>query len=589
MKVVPDTSVLINGKLAEYIKGKQKITIIIPKAVLDELQAQASRHKDIGFQGLEELKKLRKKKEITLKFVGDRPTLEEIQLAKKGRIDAIIRDVAVKEKATLLTSDFVQALVGEAEGVSVKHIPQEVDKRIHLETFFDRETQSVHLKAGVPPHAKKGTPGNIRLVKLRNKASDEHEIKSIIEEVLSKVRTDENSFIEIGKQGATVVQLGKFRISITRTPFSDGLEVTAVRPIAKLDLKDYELHSELEKRLTNQYSGILIAGPPGSGKSTFAASVAEFLSKKGMIVKTFEQPRDLQVSDEITQYAPLEGDWEKTAELLLLVRPDYTIFDEIRRTKDFRVFGDMRLAGVGMIGVVHSTTPVSAIQRSIGRWELGTIPHIVDTIIFIRAGRIEKVFELNLTVKVPFGMKEQDLARPVVEIRDYETKSVEYEIYTFGEENVIMPVKESISPIKKLAKEKVLEEMRKYDPNTKVEILSEDRILAKVSNDVIARIIGKKGANIDRIENKLGINISVEPLEGSLKQTSDFSFEESGAYLNLLVDNRLTGKRMDIYSGDEFLFSAFVGKKGKIRVKKKSSLGKAVMQAIASGKLRILN
>ena len=51
----------------------------------------------------------------------------------------------------------------------------------------------------------------------------------------------------------------------------------------------------------------------------------------------------------VTQYGPLEGSFEKAVEyILLLVRPDYTIFDEIRRAHDFGVFSDMRLAGVAL-------------------------------------------------------------------------------------------------------------------------------------------------------------------------------------------------------------------------------------------------
>jgi len=299
--------------------------------------------------------------------VGERPTMEEIQLAKKGRIDALIRDVAKHEHAMLLTSDYVQALVAEAENIEVKYIPKEPLRRIRLESFFTPDTQSVHLKVGVNPMAKKGRPGNVNLVNIRNKKCTEEEIKGIINQVMSKARTDQESFIEISKQGALVVQLGDYRIAITRPPFSDALELTAVRPIAKVRLADYKMHKQLEKDIVEKSSGVLIAGPPGSGKSTFAASLADYLVFHNKIVKTFEQPRDLQVGPEVTEYAPLEGDWEKTAELLLLVRPDYTIFDEIRKTKDFRVFGDMRLAGVGMIGVVHSTGPVSAIQRFIGR------------------------------------------------------------------------------------------------------------------------------------------------------------------------------------------------------------------------------
>jgi ATPase len=157
----------------------------------------------------------------------------------------------------------------------------------------------------------------------------------------------------------------------------------------------------------------------------------------------------------------------------LLVRPDYTIFDELRKTEDFNVFADMRLAGVGMVGVVHASNPIDAIQRFIGRVELGMIPHIVDTLIFIRYGKIERVYELSLTVKVPTGMTEEDLARPVIEVKDFETKELEYEIYTFGNENVVVPVAEfkgKPKPLEKLAAEKVLEEIRRFDPYAEVEL-----------------------------------------------------------------------------------------------------------------------
>ena len=87
-----------------------------------------------------------------------------------------------------------------------------------------------------------------------------------------------------------------------------------------------------------------------------------------------ESPRDLQLPDEITQYSPLEGSMENTADVLLLVRPDYTIYDELRKNTDFNIFADMRLAGVGMIGVVHATRPIDAIQRIASRVELGVIP-----------------------------------------------------------------------------------------------------------------------------------------------------------------------------------------------------------------------
>ena len=112
----------------------------------------------------------------------------------------------------------------------------------------------------------------------------------------------------------------------------------------------------------------------------------------------------------------------------------------MRRREDFRIFSDLRLTGVGMVGVVHANTPLDAIQRFIGKIELGIIPSILDTVVFVKDGEITKVYELEFKVKVPSGMVEQDLARPVIDICDFESGEFEYEIYTFGEENGIMPV-----------------------------------------------------------------------------------------------------------------------------------------------------
>ena len=262
---------------------------------------------------------------------------------------------------------------------------------------------------------------------------------------------------------------------------SDGIEITIVKPIVKLKLEDYRLSKKLMKRLEERAEGILITGPPGSGKSSFASALAEFYFKKGKIVKTLESPRDLQVMDEITQYGPLEGDFEKTADILLLVRPDYSVFDEIRKSKDFQVFTDLRLAGVGMVGVIHASNPIDAIQRFIGKVELGIIPHLIDTIIFLKDGEIKDVYELNLTVKVPTGMTESDLARPVVEVKDFESGELKYEIYTFGEENVVVPVKKGKDIIKKLAEEKILDEVKKFDRNAEVVGENKQVIIEKYS------------------------------------------------------------------------------------------------------------
>ncbi|MGC1930564.1 MAG: PINc/VapC family ATPase [Candidatus Nitrosopolaris sp.] len=602
-KLVLDTSVIIDGEVTKMIETGDisgASQIIIPLAVLDELQAQASNNKKHGFVGLSEIKKIREQcseRKIELLFVGARPTLDDIRLAKHGRIDALIKDVAIREGAILVTADYVQALVAEAQGVQSLHVSTPAKtSNLEFEKFFDENTMSVHLKEGVFPMGKKGTPGNSQLVKLDEERCSYTRLTHIIEEISETSRVEGVSSVEISRSGATVIQYGRFRIAITRPPFSDGLEITIVRPIVKLALADYNANEKLMDRLSGKAEGIIISGPPGSGKSTLASSLAEFYLENGKIVKTFESPRDLQVPPEVTQYCPLEGSFDKAVDILLLVRPDYTIFDEVRRKPDFEVFSDMRLAGVGMVGVVHASSPLDAIQRFIGKVELGMIPHIVDTIIFVKSGSIQKVYDVSLTVKVPTGMQEADLARPLVEVRDFDTGEIQYEIYTFGEENVVVPTAElnkNIRPnetIRKLAESKIRDVIRRFDSNAEINILSENRVQIKVNKEAVPLIIGRGGSTVSELEKMLGIKIDVEAKTPALGNEINFNVSEAGSSVTILIGQEEIGKNVNIYIDDEFVFTSQVGKKSRIKIDKRSENGRKIINAILVGhKIRIFD
>jgi ATPase len=591
-KFVLDTSVIINGNVPEIIQNKikQNSQIIIPIAVLDELQAQASMNKSHGLEGLLEIKRIRDEceaRKISLEFAGTRPTIEEIRLAKHGRIDAIIKDIALENDGTLITCDYVQHLVSEAHGIKSIHISSsKEDSKLQFEKYFDNDTMSVHLKEGTCPFAKKGVPGNLKLVRLEGKRLTAEEVYEIIKEILERSRS-RKGFTEISKDGATVIQLEKYRIAITKEPFSNGQEITIVKPVAKLTLEDYGLSEKLLARLTTDVEGIIIAGPPGSGKSTLASSLAEFYVKQKKIVKTLESPRDLQVPKEVTQYGPLEGSFENAVDILLLVRPDYTIFDEIRRYRDFQVFSDMKLAGVGMIGVIHASKPLDAVQRFIGRIELGMIPQILDTIIFMDAGMVKKVYEISLTVKVPYKMTEADLARPVVEVKDFLTGVIEYEIYTFGEENVIVPVDldsdTNQNNIYKLAESKIKDVIRRFDPNPEISILSANKVRIKVQKDTIPRIIGKGGSTISELENMLGVRIDVEMKTPTLGKEIYFQINESGNGVIIKLDEDTIGNKVNLYIDDEFICANQVGKKSRIKIDKRSDSGRKILNAIIAG------
>jgi len=584
-KYVVDTSVVIERLITKLIKEKKiRGTIIVPNAVVAELEAQANKGQEIGLLGLEELQNIRKIKAqgISLEFMGDRPTETQIRFAKAGEIDAAIREIAFQQKATLITADYVQAESGKAFGLTVMYFrTRKVVDKLQIEKFFDNHTMSIHLKEKCYPMGKRGTPGNWKLENIGKKKLTQADMKEIEKEIIEKSRVDIESFIEINRKGSTVIQHQNLRIVIVKPPVSEGWEITVVRPIKRLSLKEYNLSEKLLERLKNKARGVIIAGEPGSGKSTLAQALSELYVSMGRVTKTIESPRDLQVSPEVTQYSKNFAAQGEIHDILFLTRPDNIIFDELRDTPDFQLYTDLRLGGSEMIGVLHAATPIDSVQRFIRRLDTGMIPSILDTIIHMSAGKIEKILCLKMLVKVPSGMTESDLARPVVEVLDFETGKLEYEIYSYGEETVVIPVTktEHKSGINKLAEETIEAEFKKYTSQAEAEMVNPNRAIVYVQEQDIARIIGQQGRNIEGIEKNLGISLDIRELKKD--EVIDFEIKEDKKLVRLYAE---PGQSVDLYIDGDFMVTAISSKKGEIKVHKKSELGRALLKAIQQKK-----
>jgi len=604
MKLVPDTSAVIDGRVSERIAdgSYKEATVLVPEAVVGELESQANAGYDSGWNGLEELQRLTgfaDEGTIELEYVGRRASGSEQAGASEGDVDAIIRDVAEDHEATLLSSDIVQSEVAKAKGLAVEYVEPEVqsDQDLPIAQFFDDETMSVHLKTDTKPKAKRGALSGMSYKTIDETVTSDEQMDEWADDIEALARTSREGFVELSEPGMTIVQYQDYRIAVARPPFADGIEITAVRPIVKTTLDDYEFADDLRDRLLERQRGVLISGAPGAGKSTFAQAVAEFLNDNDYAVKTMEKPRDLQVGPEITQYTALGGDMAKTADSLLLVRPDYTIYDEVRKTEDFSVFADMRLAGVGMVGVVHATRAIDALQRLVGRVELGMIPQVVDTVVYIEAGEVHTVYDVTTEVKVPEGLTAEDLARPVIQISDFETGTPAYEIYTFNRQVVTVPLKDGESQdtgVDRIAKQEIEREIRSVARgHVAVDLKGQNNAVVYVEEDDISYVIGKGGGRITDIEDRLGIDIDVRTLDerpGSPEPSGSGGEELQPAgevvqpeitarHVVIRLDEHV-GETVEVQADNEYLFTATVGRGGDIQISRGSAIAEELEDAI---------
>jgi ATPase len=256
----------------------------------------------------------------------------------------------------------------------------------------------------------------------------------------------------------------------------------------------------------------------------------------------------------------------------------------------------MRLAGIGLIGVTHANRAIDAIQRLIGRVELGMIPQVVDTVVHVEKGAIKQILEMKFSVRVPSGMTEADLARPVILVTDFQTKKELFEIYTYGEQVVVMPIEGKGKKKKgtsQLAEDQLHQvAMGWVSGDVHVEIVDENRAKVFVEEDEIPALIGRGGENIKRLEKEIGLSLDVEPLpQGALKGSKRTKGVEitpnivrTKKDLILYVQPEFAGADCEVLVDGRDVFSGTVSQKGELRIRKGSGPGRAVLSAYSKGR-----
>ena len=501
---VLDPSSIYTGIARTVISDSKELRrVIIPLQVVEEFEVRAKHGDELGLKGLKRVTDDCAARGVEVAFLS----------SSARTVDAreVAREMARTENAVLVTCDPLSAKSAEAMGLAVVY--RRPVRLLSLDSFFGGDVMSVHLKEGVPPRIKKGSPGKWTFEEVGGGPTTREQLESLILEIMAAVQSasGDSTFVEIDKPGSTIVQLGDRRIVIARPPFSDGLEMTAARPVVRKSMEDYRLPGDVLSRIGTRAEGILIAGSPGMGKSTFAQALAEFYKSKRKVVKTVESPRDLQLPPDITQYSKTMATPSEIHDVLLLSRPDYTIFDELRSDSDFELFIDLRLAGIGLVGVVHATSAIDAVQRFVHRVDLGLIPSIIDTILFMDGGEVVSAHVLETVVKIPIGLARPDLARPTVMMRNLMTGKVEYELYVFGEKTFVVPVSKRRGRREQQIMAAVENALGGSAAGYSVDIL-DDVIRVGVPAGDVRQFTRRAQKDLFKVGKRFGFRVEVEPL-----------------------------------------------------------------------------
>ena len=136
-----------------------------------------------------------------------------------------------------------------------------------------------------------------------------------------------------------------------------------------------------------------------------------------------------------------------------------------------------------------------------------------------------------------------------------------------------------------IAGERIRAIFQKYDPDAAVEILSENRVLVKVAKHLIPSVIGRRGSNISDLERRLSISIDVEERDGDgapVGEPVPVSISESKNALLLDVGEEYASMNAAVYVGEAFLTSRRVGRRGQIKLPKRSEAARRLSEMAAS-------
>ncbi|NPA97759.1 MAG: ATPase, partial [Crenarchaeota archaeon] len=110
-------------------------------------------------------------------------------------------------------------------------------------------------------------------------------------------------------------------------------------------------------------------------------------------------------------------------------------------------------------------------------------------------------------VKLPTGLKEAELSRPVIEVRDFLTDELEYEIYTFGEQTVVIPVKKFKTKTGLGTIDKVVRTIKRILPGADISV--DGSVITVTIPRKMIRTYNRKLKRLRKLEDKYNVSIRI--------------------------------------------------------------------------------
>jgi ATPase len=278
----------------------------------------------------------------------------------------------------------------------------------------------------------------------------------------------------------------------------------------------------------------------------------------------------------------------------------------------------MRLAGVGMIGVLHAENVHAALLRFLSRVDFGTLPRVVDTIVIVELGEIAHIYDLEFGLRVPDSIPGDGAMTPVVTVSDAATGLAALEVFRYDGEIVIMPLnlpvqaseqsrlrpepaeRAAAAPAdergggRQIERELQREIGRFTDGPVEVRMLSDTKAVVYIDDKDVPAAIGKGGKNVAAIVNRIGVGIDIRARSEAAAPAPAGVEEEIGdGAIRIRTDRRhlaiiapdQSGRIVDVFAGKEYLFTATVNENGEIHLARTSSIAQEMLKRFTAGEV----